>query len=482
MRATPTWTDLTDYVYPRLAGSNRARAVRAKRHWRKLAAADRRSVEQLASNEEQLRAYVQAVDKVLEREQSRKQSVEGRLTSIVGLTSLAATVVIGSLLALAAGTLPIEPGWAIWVLALGSLYLVLQLFVALNAAVKGLSRADYVEDTAAGLFGSHRSAASVRLREQIERKLSQLSTYRQNGDARVSQMAVAHRAFKNFLGALLLLAIAATLIAVMRSPAPQQVDRHTTTTTAAAATTVTTDAPAQGSRGTDALASNLALPLLLVAFGLAALTAGAVFILAPRPIRNLRLGAALVIGGSLLSVLGGSKLELHFGKIDKLIGELQIRLFERAPVPPPRVSLVRVATIGPFPDGGHVLGRDAVLSCLLGKMTPRFTSAIGGWLIVGRVDKRKLKPELAALYGSNQTLAMSRANWVRDQVLVRVPGFDATSSVVSVGGAGQVGRAVEAIELQSDRAVDLYALVAQTVGSDEKSVMAPLDSPLACPR
>ena len=485
MKPRLSHTDLTDFVFPRLAGSARFREVKAKRHWRKLARQDQRSVEQLGSDEDQLKQYVTDVDKLIEREQSRKQSVEARLTSIIGLTSIAATIVLSGLVSLAAGTLLVPPGPASWIFAFGSLYLVLQLFVALFAAVNGLSRAVHLEDTAADLFEAQRSAPGVRRRGEIARKLGQVRDYRQNGDAKVGHMAVAHQAVKNFLVALLLLAFAAAWVAVTRgtTPAAQTSDRAS-----AASSSSATEPPARVASAalptrptTEPVAGGVLIPLLMTAGGLALLVAGAIFVGAGKPVRNIGLGAALLAGGSTLSLLGGSKFELQIGKFDKLIGELQIHLFERAPSPPPpRAALVRVATIGPFPDGDHVLQREAISRCLRDRLTPDFTSTIGGWQIVGRVDKRQLNPDRASLYGSNQALAMTRANWVRDQVLAQIPGFDAEGSIVSVGGAGQVGAKVGAPELQSDRTVDIYALVAQAVDKNGKIVQKPV-RPLNCP-
>jgi hypothetical protein len=484
MKSSRSCTDLTDFIVPRLAGSARAREVISKKRWRSLARFDQRSVEQLGSDEAQLKQYTAEVDKLLEREQSRKQSVEGRLTSIIGLTSIAATIVLSGLVSLAAGTPPAPSGPTTLIFAIGSLYLVLQLFVALFAAVNGLSRAVHLEDTAADLFEAQKSAPGFRLRREIARKLGQVRDYRRNGDAKVDQMAVAHRAVKNFLVALLLLAFAAAWVAVTRDPASvsKTGDRAPAASTSSAAERplrVASDVPPTHTPA-EPVAGGVVVPLLMTAGGLALLVAGAIFVGAGKPVRNIGLGAALLAGGSTLSLLGGSKFELQLGKFDKLIGELQIHLFEQTPSPPPlRAALMRVATIGPFPDGDHVLQREVLLRCLRDRLTPDFTSMVGGWQIVGRVDKRQLKSDRALLYGSNQALAMTRANWVRDQVLAQIPGFDAEGSIVSVGGAGQVGAKVGEPELQSDRTVDIYVLVAQPVGKGGKIAQKP-PKPLNC--
>lgn len=485
MKTRPNWTELTDFFYPRLSGSVRSREVRAKRHWRGLERQDERAVEQIESDEDQLKQHTAELDKLLEREQSRKQSVEARLTGIIGLTSIAATIVLSGLVALAAGTHPAPPGPATWIFAFGGLYLTLQLFVALFAAVSGLSRAVHLEDTASDLFAAPNSAAAVRLRTQISRKLCKVRDYRRNADAKIDHMAVSHRAVKNFLVALMLLAFAAAWVAVTREAKPRTgIGEHGSTSSAPSALEAPRSAASDAAGGpapSEPVAGGILLPLLMTAGGLALLVTGAVLIGAGKPVKNLALGTVLVAGGTTLSMLGGSKFELQLGKFDKLIGELQIHLFERAPSPPQaRVVLVRVATIGPFPEADHVVDGERVVSCLRAMLTPDFTSNVGGWQVVGRVDKRPLKPDRAALYGSNQTLAMSRAVWVRDQVLTQVPGFDAEGSVVSVGGAGRVGAKVGAPEMQSDRAVDVYVLVAKAVDKDGKAVEKPVKA-VVCP-
>jgi hypothetical protein len=186
-------------------------------------------------------------------------------------------------------------------------------------------------------------------------------------------------------------------------------------------------------------------------------------------------------GGIVLSLLGGSKFQFEIGKFDELIGELRIELFKAA-APPARVrpALVRVATIGPFPDGGHELRREPILECLRSLMTREFAATVGGWQIVGRVDKRQLKPDRVALYGSNQALAMNRATWVRDYILAGIPEAAFAQSVVSVGGAQRVGSMVSSTDMEGDRSVDIYALVAQS--ADERGGLVPVPRmPLVCP-
>ncbi len=468
--------DLTDLVYPRLAGSARSRQEEADNKWREIAESDELAVDQLESDHDDLKEYSKEVDKMLDREQSRKQSVESRLTSIIGLSSIAATVVVSGLFALAAGALNVPPGAASWILAFGCLYVVAQLFIALFAAIKGLSRAATIETTASDLFATQKAAPRLRTRGQIASKLAQLRDQRRAGDERVSQMAVSHQAVRNFLFGLLLLAATAAWFAANR-PAPSV--NATASNIAAPAGIKAEPGSSSPSAAVPAppAADGSVIPLVALSLGVALLVAGSMFLIAGKPIRNVALGSTLMLAGGGLSLFGGTKVDLQLGRIDKLIGELRIHLFEKpAPTAQARISLMRLATIGPFPDGGHELTREPILQCLLGRLTPDFVSSVGGWQIVGRVDKRQLRPDRALLYGSNQSLAMTRANWVRDEILMQIQGFRADASIVSVGGAGRVGAKVDASDMQSDRRVDLYIFATQP---DTKTATAikPLDCP-----
>ncbi len=485
MNGRDALSSLLDCIYPHLEGSRFTRALVEKRRWRKLAKDDDRAIETLGSDVEQLGHYSSEIGKLLDREQSRRQSVEGRLTSIVGLTSIAATIVIGILAALAAGTLSVRPGLATVLFAIGGLYLVLQLCIALLASVDGLSRAGQLEETASDLFESGKSAPPVRLRREIARKLERLRDFRRGMDVRVSRMAVAHQAIRNFLVGLLLLAIVAAWFAITRSPSSPPITELRSATEVARdqASAPNPGVPASALHGMPSEPSGRGFTMSLLAMGggLALLAVGAVLTAAGWKTGNIKAGAALMTSGALLSLLGGSKFQFEIGKFDKLIGELRLELFK--PSSPPaqlRPALVRVATIGPFPEGEHELLGGQVRECLKSVMTQDFTRTVGGWQIVGRVDKRQLKPYSALLYGSNQALAMSRATWVRDSVLSGIPEAAVAQSMVFVGGAQQVGKTVSAAKMEVDRGVDIYALVAETSG-DESASPAMQHIPLLCP-
>lgn len=335
-------------------------------------------VASLASDGAQLKEHLESIEKLVDKEQARRTSVDARLMSIVGLTSIAATVVLTALFAMAAGTMPLSQGMSKLVLVLGCFYLALQLFAALYAAVKGLSRASYYSETAADLLPTSQLSQSNFLRRRISNKLELLEQHLDVNNKKVSQMAVAHRAFLNFLVALVILAGVASWLALNRE--------------------------------------------------------------APK--------------------------------------EAGVRLDSQ----PRRITQTKIVTVQSFPAGKHKLNREAVLSCVREALKPYSDPQIIGWQIIGRVDKRQLRADSAAVYGSNQALAMARAVWVRDDVLSQLKSFDPENAVVSVGGARNIGAKVGDSDLQLDRAVDIYLLWNQEVSQGPSAKALAVPASIICPK
>lgn len=454
------WAELTDWIFPRLEGSEQqvqeSETAKATIEAKNVDAA----VQRLPSDIAGLKAYLSEAEKLLEKEQSRRQSVEARLTSIVGLMSIAATVVLSGILAMATGTMPMQTLVIKCVLVLGSLYLTLQLYIALSQAVKGLSRQAGFVETGLDLFPRERGEELHFLRSRIRQKLSHLADSRMSTNAKVGRMALAQVALRNFLAGLLFLAFAAALIAFDRDPpkpaGPCQSGASTLCVEGGKAReSETTSSPSVD--GTSFRASDFAWPGLMVMTGIPLVLLGVFLVVAGPPLRRTGVGLALVASGLSLGILGGSKIELVAGKFESLIGKLDVSLFARKSTPQSQLILTRLATVGPFPDGHHLLSSGGpVIECLRTgiKLFPR--SAIVGWQIVGRVDKRGLRPDRAAVYGSNQALAMARAVWVRDHLLAEQEGFDPANSIVSVGGARNVGDVVDDVDLRADRVVDIH--------------------------
>jgi hypothetical protein len=204
--ADPLWF-IIDLVFPCAQPLSKAESQEQEaRDTAELVERDNR-VAALPDREDILSEYLGECAKLLEREEGRRQSVDGRLTSIMGLSSIAGTIVFGSILAQATGTLHAQRVCLRWIMALGAVYLTLQLCNAILAAVCGLSRRAYVTPTATDVLPLQIEARPIYLRRRITTCLTALADHQSQNNQKVTWMAVAHRAVINFLGGLLLLVL-----------------------------------------------------------------------------------------------------------------------------------------------------------------------------------------------------------------------------------------------------------------------------------
>ncbi|WP_157651890.1 hypothetical protein [Burkholderia ubonensis] len=363
--------NLRDVVFPSLEPLTPEQEAddRDRRQKEQKAIVERVSV--LPSNEEILKERLEDTAKLLEQEKSRQQGIESKLAGIIGLSSLAATVLFSGLVARA--TSPTHaPDFAKLLLTIGALYLILQLFCALRAAVAGISRAHYSTHTAEDILPPRGVARTVAMRQRIALNLNMLDGHRDENNRKVDRMAVAHRAMSNLLWGLIFVAIVAAYIAVT----PEQAASPSSATNA-------------------------------------------------QPVAN-----------------STSRQEF---------------------------VLMRVATIGPFPSGKHELDAEATTACLERAIQVFGPTAPFGWQLVGGVDKLGLRADRAAIYGTNQALAMARAAWVRDNVLGRVESAAASEAMVVVAGASNVGLRVDDSRLTADRTVQVYAFVNKATAARRRS-------------
>lgn len=137
----------------------------------------------------------------------RRKSVDGRLSTIVGLSSIAATLATGLIVAQAAGTANLASPWIRVVVAALAFYLVFQLCDAIWWAIQGQSRGTYQGDTITSVVRDPEVSETDWLRSRIELKYKQLLSSEKQTDRKVSAMAVAHRATGNFVAGLILLSM-----------------------------------------------------------------------------------------------------------------------------------------------------------------------------------------------------------------------------------------------------------------------------------
>ena len=164
-----------------------------------------------------LKEALASIEALLDADDERRKGVDTRLSTIVGLTSIAATLATGLIIAQAAGTLKLPVGWILWGIAALAFYLVTQLCVAIGWAIHGQSRASYQEDCAVDLIRKPGLAEKTWLRERVPQKVEQLLTNKEQVNRKVTTMAVAHRAIQNFVGGLILLSMFG-LLATFRVP------------------------------------------------------------------------------------------------------------------------------------------------------------------------------------------------------------------------------------------------------------------------
>ena len=411
-----------------------------------------------------LRESLSASSRLVTEENARKSSIESRLLSLAGLASIAATVVLGTLFTLASEkTSTLAPAVRLF-LAMGCLYLSLQLVAALIASVRGLQATGYSALIPLDLVPRHSSTLDY-YRQLIGDQLEQVSLNRVITNEKLDQLAVAHCALRNFLWGLLTLALLAAL-AISGSALREMTAGARPPSMAPASQEAAREQPP--SAGFESLLQTTDWTATFLTAAGASLTVLGLFVALTSSSRSRRLvGIAAASTGLGLSVLGGAKFEATGLKIDKLIGELKLELSMKAS-PKAQVTLVRrVATVGPFKGGEHVMARGGVAQCVNAALAQHRALAVGGWEVVGRVDKRALRADRAAIYGSNQALAMARANWVAHDLLAGQASFDPQHVVISVGGARAVGTHVAVDEMTSDRAVDVF--VTMTVAKDSKA-------------
>ncbi len=457
---------MADFIWPRLAGSSDDHTRQEHEKLTEETTLISKAADALRSDESQLGGYLAACEKLFEAEGSRKSSIEARLLSIAGLVSIAGTVVLGALFSLATEKLTFGSPIAKFVLSAGCLYLTIQLVAALHASVRGLRATGYVEDQPHERLPIPGATKCAYLLRRIKQVLVRVAEHRQVNNGKLDQLNIAHVALHNFLWGLLGVAVVTFIVAQLPMPSlPISAGRP----------------PAVGRVLPEEGLSQLGFgqPVFLISAGMSLFTLGvALFAFSTTTSRRV-LAAAMTASGLGLTLLGTGKLDATLFKIDKLIGELRFEVSVGAKGNRHHAFIRRVVTVGPFPDGDHLLADTEVANCISLALEKYKGTPIGGWEVVGRVDKRQLRPDRAKVYGSNQALAMARASWVAQRAMATQSSFDLAHAVVSVGGARGIGASVGGGDLESDRAVDVFAVV--NAGLNEKGA-ADLPGPVVCPR
>lgn len=443
---------LVDLLWPSLEGdaSRQASDEQDKLNTEKRRIA--RAAKNLPSDEELLKEHLKSSEQLLEREQSRRSGVEARLLNMAGLVSIAGTVVLGALFSLASEKIPLDSGWVRITLTIGCLYLAVQLVAALHASVKGLQATGYHEDQPHAILPRKGLQQTVFLRQRVQHVLDRVAENRSVNNKKLDQLNLAHCAMKNFLWGLLLVAIAACVAALMRLP-PFLVS-HTLATSA-----------------------SLGVPIALISGGMCMAALGLGLLAVGGTSARRVFGLVMAVSGLGIGAMGSGKLDAALLEADRLSGDLRFEGRSNSIAHPQQAVIRRVVTIGPFPDGDQSLSREQVAQCVESAIAQYKSLSIGGWEVVGRIDKRSAIEEQAALYRSNQALAMFRANWVVQQILASQLSFDFEHTVITLGEIRGVDTEVGFDDLQSKHAVDIYAMLRSESGEVE---IADLPDPVVC--
>jgi hypothetical protein len=153
---------------------------------------------------EELDTYVRECEEALRDERERMQSVEGRLTSVLGLTSIAATVSLAILSSAAAQATSL----AGILIVLTMVYVASQLLRAVWAAIAGLSRRSFTKLHLNDRLPSPGADPREHLIRIMETSIRRVVDLEGATDEKVSQMSLAHRALQNFLVGVFVLILA----------------------------------------------------------------------------------------------------------------------------------------------------------------------------------------------------------------------------------------------------------------------------------
>lgn len=159
-------------------------------------------------------------ESLLESNEDRQRSVDSRLSTIVGLSSIAGTITTGVIIAQAAGTMNFPLGFWRWGLSAIALYLVVQLCDAIHWAIRGQERQSYLGNSIQGVLPELGVNVQDFQRKRILNTVSYIQANREAVNAKVTAMAVAHRAAKNFVVGLLAMSVVGVFMMREQHKAP----------------------------------------------------------------------------------------------------------------------------------------------------------------------------------------------------------------------------------------------------------------------
>jgi hypothetical protein len=216
---------LRDALWPAVTPTSPAEAVAEAQRERERRARDDAAIDALAvvSDDDVLRDAATTVQASLDDERDRRASAETRLTTVLGMVSIAASVAFGALTAVFSKGFQGVPTIEAFLAALLMVYAVLQLVIALLAALRGLVRREYLASLPADLLRAPAETLNAHLRRQMRLMTIASAQHAEVNSRKVEAMDVAHTALRNFVIAVLCLSV--FVAAAMVRPGVESGDR-----------------------------------------------------------------------------------------------------------------------------------------------------------------------------------------------------------------------------------------------------------------
>jgi hypothetical protein len=206
-----------DYLYPRLEPQSEAQKLKDDARIK----AEKTDLETRLAHldNEALRTIQIEFKALLTVEAGRRASVDSRLSTVMGLTSVVAAITFGTLTFRAGAGFQYPHSWAVWLAIFITLYIVIQLTCAIRAALSGTGVRNSIAVNYRDAVPQVKEGTDTHSRRLISRYLDCLHDQQQHNNSRISQLLVAHFALRNFLwgvATLTIVIIAATLIPANR--------------------------------------------------------------------------------------------------------------------------------------------------------------------------------------------------------------------------------------------------------------------------
>lgn len=352
-------------------------------------------------------------------------------------------------------------------------YLPLQWIAALRAIIKGLTaKAFFTYQNDGKIYPQNKTNRFLNSNGE-DRVLFDISSLHEINKIKLDNLTVASRAINNYLWGMLFF----TMMFIISMMIPSSISPCIFAGEIIQSQKQIPNTPTTGGN----IADSMPMTLFIALAATFAILGTALLFLGKTWFQKI-IGGIMLVNGLIMGFGGKVKFDTTLFALDSLIGEIQVKLTKvekKVDNPRPYYTFIRkVVTVGPFPDGGHLLDAHSTVECVRNALARYDKIQVGGWEVIGRVDKRQLKPQPMGIYGSNQALAMARASWVVQKMLTPQPTFNVEHAVISVGGAQGIGTSVGVNDMQSDRAVDVFAMVNS---HNDKDALAALPKPVICP-